>query len=204
MSCPAIKQEGFMENEVLRAIAQRRSHRAYDARQISCKQLDALMEAALSAPSANNFQPWHYTVVQDQGLLNRVHRAAEAAAMLRDREDRSPRYDNKGFQIFYHAPTVFFISAPESRSYAPIDCGIAAQTLALAAQSMGLGSVILGMPRDAFTGREGKALEKLLRFPEGYSFVIAVAIGYPTDDKPAHERKPGTITILTEKENQEA
>lgn len=191
-----------MENEVLRAIAQRRSHRAYDARQISRKQLDALLEAALSAPSANNFQPWHFTVVQDQDLLNRVHRAAEAAAMLRAREDRSPRYDNAGFQLFYHAPTVFFISAPDHHFYAPIDCGIAAQTLALAAQSMGLGSVILGMPRDAFTGGGKKALEQLLRFPEGYSFVIAVAIGYPVDSKPAHERKPGTFTII-EETNQE-
>lgn len=193
-----------MENEVLRAIAQRRSHRAYAPRQISYEQLDALLEAALSSPSANNFQPWHFSVVQDPKLLGRIHRAAEAAAYTRAREDRSPRYDTADFQVFYHAPTVFFISAPENHFYAPIDCGIAAQTIALAAQSVGLGSVILGLPRDAFSGEARTELEKALRFPEGYSFVIAVAVGYPTDEKPAHERKPNAFVIIANSDCQEA
>ena len=130
-------------------------------------------------------------------IADTADRAAEAAAYTRAREDRSPRYDTADFQVFYHAPTVFFISAPENHFYAPIDCGIAAQTLALAAESLGLGSVIVGLARLAFESNEREALEKALRFPEGNRFVISVAIGTPDDDKAPHALNRDKITLIS-------
>jgi nitroreductase len=70
------------------------------------------------------------------------------------------------------------------------------QNIALAAESLGLGSVILGLPRDAFFSDQKEELEKILNFPEGYSFKIAISIGTPTDDKPAHQHKEGKISFV--------
>ncbi len=183
-----------MKNEVLNTISKRRSHRKYEKTQISEEQLKAIMAAAMESPSAVNRQPWHFSVVQDKELIQRVHDAAKKVALKH--EGYSARYKNDDFQIFYYAPTVIFISADDSL-YASIDSGIAAQTIALAAESLGLGSVILGLPRDAFKGEEREELEKALDFPEGYKFKIAIALGTPADTKAAHPQKDGKISYIT-------
>ncbi len=185
-----------MKNEVLQAITSRRSHRAYLADQLSVEQLDTLVTAALLSPSANNHQPWHFSVVQDQALLDRVHQEAARTALSKDPSQRSPRFSNPDFQVFYHAPTVIFISAPIEQTYALIDCGIAVQNIALAAESIGLGSVILGLPREAFSGSAKADLEKALQFPDGHSFVIAIAVGTPADTKAAHDVHPEKVSII--------
>ena len=65
-----------MTNETLSVIASRRSHRAYQRVQITPEQLDALLTAAKESPSAMNRQPWHFTVVQNETLLNEINDAA--------------------------------------------------------------------------------------------------------------------------------
>ncbi|MDO5022371.1 MAG: nitroreductase family protein [Eubacteriales bacterium] len=182
-----------MKNEVLNTISKRRSHRKYKKTKLNEEQLQLIMNAAMESPSALNRQPWHFSVVQNEELLDRVHNAAKKVALTK--EDRSPRYNDDNFQIFYYAPAVIFISTDDSR-YAEIDAGIAAQTIALAAESLGLGSVILGLPREAFEGEEKEDLEKILSFPEGYQFTIAVAIGVPDDTKAPHPQKEGKITYM--------
>lgn len=184
-----------MEKSTLQSIRERSSHRRYLPGQLSEEQLQSILSAGLQAPSAINAQPWHFTVVQDQALLDRIHAAAAAHALRRDPGARSPRFADPDFHIFYHAPTVVFISAAPSR-YAPVDCGIAVENMALAAEAIGLGSVILGMPREAFESGERAELEQALRFPEGHAFVIALALGTPDDQKEPHAVDPGKITYI--------
>lgn len=185
-----------MQRDTIQLIQSRRSHRKYTARQLSQEQLDILLDAALASPSAVNRQPWHFSVVQDQALLNRLHQEAAENALARDKAQRSPRYGDPDFHIFYHAPTVIFLSAPRDLPSAPLDCGIAVYGIALAAESLGLGSVILGMPRDAFAGGAREELEKALAFPDGYGFIIAIALGQPDDDKAPHDKHPEKISII--------
>mgnify|MGYP000070071395 CR=1 FL=1 len=56
-------------NEVLKAIKSRRSVRAYTAQQISQEDLNAILEAATSAPSGMNYQTWHFTAIQNAAVL---------------------------------------------------------------------------------------------------------------------------------------
>lgn len=183
-------------NDTLKTIRKRVSHRQYAQTQLTDEQLKAITQAALQSPSANNRQPWHFTVVQDTKLIQKIHDAAAKVALKREPSQRSPRYDDKSFQIFYYAPTVIIISS-EDTLYAPIDCGIAVQNIALAAESLGLGSVILGLPRDAFAGEDKEALEKQLGFPEGYRFQIAISLGTPVDTKAPHQLDDQKITYIT-------
>ncbi len=182
-----------MTNETLTLISNRRSHRAYEKTPITREQLDAVLKAAVESPSAVNRQPWHFTVVRDQKLLDEMNRAVWEQMMKRNPDMRSPRFRDKDFHVFYHAPTVIVLSGMPDNPYTPIDCGIAVENIALAAESLGLGSVILGMPRDAFAGDKAEGFRQALQFPQGWDFVIAIALGVPADTKEAHAVKENKI-----------
>lgn len=184
-----------MSNETLRLISARRSHRAYENTPITEEQLNAILKAAVESPSAVNRQPWHFSVVCNQDLLDEMNKAVWEQMMKRDAAKRSPRFADSTFHVFYHAPTVLFISGMPDNPYTPIDGGIAVENIALAAESLGLGSVILGMPRDAFAGEKADAFRQTLHFPQGWEFVIAIAIGVPKDTKDAHVVKEDRISF---------
>ena len=184
-----------MSNQTIDLIQKRRSHRRYCDQQITPDQLETLMTAVLYSPSARDLQPWHFSFVQNRDLLLRINKAAHKQARLLSETNRNVRFMEDDFHIFYHAPTAVVISAAKSK-FAPIDCGIAVQTLALAAQSLGLGSVIVGLANLAFEGDERSSLEKALAFPQSHQFMISIAIGFPADEKDAHPINPSKITLI--------
>jgi len=177
-----------MTNPVLQAIADRRSNRGFDSEQISKKQLDALLKAALEAPSAWNSQPWHFSVVQSRSIIETINFEAckNINAELND--------------LTYGAPTMIFIGGDIDRDLRSdlvlVDCGIATQNIALAAHSLGLGSVIIAKIGEAFKGSKAAEFNELVKFPPGYKFVIAIAVGNPTVTKEAHDVKPDKVTIV--------
>jgi len=176
-----------MGNPVLTAIADRRSNRAYKKDPLTEEQLNIILTAAVQSPSARNAQPWHFTVVKDKALLGEIN------AEVKKNTDRDLN------DIFYGAPAVIFISANvhgPTPKWARLDCGIAVQTIALAAHSIGLGSVILGMPDAAFLGDKKDYFDKALQFPKGYEFAIAIAIGAASDTKEAHPVEPDKIAYV--------
>jgi nitroreductase len=173
-----------MSNPVLEAISSRRSIRAYKKEQITREQLDAILKAAREAPSARNKQPWHMTVVRNKSVVAEVNAEAKKILGL-DHED-----------IFYDAPVVIFISAERDWKWSKVDAGILAQNVALAAHSLGLGSVILGLPIGAFQGPKADYFNKLLKFPANYEFAVAISIGAPDTTKEAHEMEPDKIKYV--------
>ena len=165
---------------VMDAIHQRRSIRAYRPDQLTDGQLQAILEAGLAAPSARNTQPWHFTAVQDQALIGRINEAVRRRLMETAEDDAARRtFSNPDWSVFYHAPTVIFI-----------------ENMALAAIGLELGSVVLGMPRAAFEGENADEFRKALHFPEGYDFMLALAVGYPAAEKDAHVVQPDRVTII--------
>lgn len=177
--------------DVLQAISSRRSHRAYKSDQLPEDVLAAILKAGLEAPSARNRQPWHYSVVQDAELIQKVH--DEAAKVF---AAEGAAFSDPSFQMFYHAPTVIFIFGDKEFYWTHIDCGIAVENMALAAEGLGVGSVILGYPRAAFKGETADALRAELKCPEGYDFVIALSLGYATDNKAAHDLREENISRI--------
>ena len=177
---------------VLQAISDRRSHRAYKAEQIPEDVLKSILTAALQSPSARNRQPWHFSVVQDADLIQEVH--DEASRVMG--KNGNPRFADPDFHIFYHAPTVVFLFGEKDFGWTQVDCGIAVENIALAAEGLGVGSVILGLPAPAFKGERADELRRKLRCPEGYDFVIAIALGYSTDTKEPHGLREEKISRI--------
>lgn len=177
-----------MKNAVLDAIAERRSIRSYTGENLSDEQLDTLTLAAQQAPSAVNRQPYHFTFVRDAGILNEFRE--EAGALL-----AANKPEMKGFDMLRGAPCVCFVFADPQNHWSQLDSGIAVENIALAAYSIGLGSVILGMPLDVFRATGSKWLKRL-GCPEGYEFAIAIGIGVPAAGKDAHPIREGLVSVL--------
>jgi nitroreductase len=173
-----------MSNLVLQAISDRRSIRSYKDEKVTREQLDTLLKAAVESPSARNAQPWHFSITQSPGILQEIN--AEVSKNL----------DKDVGDIFHGAKTAIFISCDGGSRWGRLDCGIAVQSIALAAHAIGLGTVILGMPEAAFTGPKGDYFNKLLKFPQGYSFAVAVAVGVPAGSKEAHPLENGRVTFV--------
>lgn len=175
-------------NEVLKAIQDRRSTRGFNDVQLTEEQMQALMDAALASPTARNTQMWHFSFVQNQELLAEFN--AELATIMKN--------DPNEFNVFYHAPTVIFISRPAQcdNSFVEVDCGIACENIVLAAQGMGLGSVIVGLPKMLFQSERGEYYNRAFGFPEEYQFSIGIVVGNNTVTKDAHPIGENKISVI--------
>ena len=184
-----------MTNETLKIIKQRRSIRSFRDEQIKEEELQEVLEAGLYAPNAGD-QAWHFTVVQNKDLLNRLNSAAKEAA--KNIEHLREIASNEEYNCFYGAPTLIIVSGNEQ---APMpldaDCAAATQNLLLAAESLGLGSCWIYFVMFALNSPQGFALRKELKMPEGYRPYYSAVIGYKKDtDVNAPERKPNLITYI--------
>jgi nitroreductase len=112
-------------------LAQRRySVRSYQSKPVEKEKLTALVESALLAPSAVNFQPWKFVIVTDPALLAQLHgcyhrdwfRSAPACIVAIGDHDKG-----------WHRPT-------DGKDYTDIDVTIAIDYLMLAATEIGLGT----------------------------------------------------------------
>ena len=65
-------------NEVLKTIARRRSVRKVLGEQIKEAELDAILAAALQAPSAHNDQSSYFAVVQNRELIDEMSEGSKA------------------------------------------------------------------------------------------------------------------------------
>jgi nitroreductase len=177
------------------AIAGRRSVRDYTTAAVDEATIQSLIAAAVQAPSAVNEQPWIFTVVRDQGLLDRVSRDAKAHMLAtmpaggHAGHFRSLLGDPK-FQIFYHAPMLILIAGAAPGPWIVEDCALAAENLMLAAYAAGLGSCWIGFAQGYLNTAAGK---DALGLPAASVPVAPIILGHPKATPPAVARKAPTV-----------
>ncbi len=164
------------------AINGRRSTRDYTDDPVDDRVIRRLIDAAVHAPSASNGQEWAFTVVRDQGLLERISTAAKAhmlenlpAGMQSDR--RRATLSDPAFHIFYHAPALVLIAGTTPAPWVLEDCALAAQNLMLAAHGEGLGSCWIGYAQRYLDTPAGK---DALGLPQTWVPVAPIIIGHPS------------------------
>jgi len=160
-----------MENNNYEFILTRRSIRKYTPESISEKDIELLLKAASYAPSANNYQPWHFIVITEREILDKLSVVHPYAKMLK------------------HAPLAILIcgdsNIQEILGYQAVDCSAATENLLLAAHAIGLGGVWLGVyPRE----QRMKDIKELFSLPENINPMTLVSIGHPAETRPFPER----------------
>jgi nitroreductase len=167
--------------EVLEAIKTRRSIRHYKPDPIEDKLLQAVLDAARWAPSWANTQCCRFVVVRDSNVKTRL------AGVLRENNPATRAITNAPIVIVacaellcsgYHSG----IASTDKGDWYMYDVGIAMQNLALAAHSLGLGTVHVG----AFDAQ--KAAE-ILGVPAGFCVVAMTPLGFPEREGRVTPRK---------------
>jgi F420 biosynthesis protein FbiB-like protein len=183
--------------DILEAIAARRSIRKFTDRPVTKETVNAVLAAAILAPSGKNHQSWRFVVVAGDDK-----RAQMIRVMREGITDTKARGIDTGSAIMTarvmdRAPVTIFVFNPEgvapwaSHSLAQTvmetvdtqSIGAAIQNMLLAAQAMGLGAVWMCDVWSAY-----QQLEAWLG--ESGQLVAAVALGYPDEQPVARPRHP--------------
>ena len=164
-------------NDILGSIEKRSSTRGYTAEKLTDAELESLLRAGLQAPTAANKQEIHISVVDgDNPILAEIE--AEKNALMNVQEPRA--------NFYYSAPLVLILSGDSGFPWSALDAGIAVENIALAAEGLGLGSVIIGVIKGAMSGEKKAYFAETLKFPENYEYEIAIAIGHKAKEKEPH------------------
>ncbi len=172
------------------AIYGRRSVREYRDQPVEERTIRSLIDAAVHAPNAVNQQPWTFTVVRDQSLLDRVSRGAKSHMLANMPsgpigERLRARLADPDFQVFYHAPALILISAVAPGPWIIEDCALAAENMMLAAYAAGLGTCWIGFAQGFLNSPEGK---QVLGLPDAWVPVAPIIVGHPKAAPPAVAR----------------
>jgi nitroreductase len=157
--------------DALEAIRTRRSIRKFHDRPVPEELVRQVLEAAMSAPSACNKQPWHFIVLTDRSLLAEVVRINPHAAMANE----APLSILVCGDTTLEHPTGYWV----------IDCAAAVQNLLLAAHALGLGAVWTGVyPREQRLAE----YRRVLGLPDHVMPHSLIVLGYPAEEPSAANR----------------
>ena len=161
-------------NDILSLIKKRYSVRNYMAKPVPRAKLMKVLEAGRFAPSAANYQPWHYIVVQDKEMIIKIGKAF-------------PRV------WFVEAPVIIIVCGDHKKSWKRedgkdhtyIDVAITVDHMTLAAAEEGLGTCWV-------CNFNPKMISELFTLPEHIEPVVMLPLGFPdtpTDKYSRHESR---------------
>lgn len=167
---------------VLDNIASRRSVRSYSDRKVPEEMIEALLRAAMSAPSAKDRRPWSFIVVDDRETLDALASGLRYAKML------------------YGAPLAIAVCAdtvtvrPDGTQVENVfwaqDASAATENLLLAAEALGLGAVWTA----ASDAERSAVVRRILGIPDGVMPLCVVPVGFPAgDERPKDKWDPSRI-----------
>jgi nitroreductase len=150
--------------------------RNFVAGSISRSDIEKILAAGVRAPSASNRQPWHFTVVQTPALAKRIVSNITDGNIL-----------------------IIISASGDGKTNGPaiLDCGLATESIYLAAQALGYGSRIYTGPMNTVNG-----LKTELDLPRGHSAVALVRVGrvqQPVDASSAASARKSLDTMVTYK-----
>ena len=124
--------------------------------------MEILLKAAMQAPSARNTQSWHFIVITERALLDRIPQVHPYAEMARQAQ--------AGILICGDLNMEALVE------YNALNCAAATQNILLAAHDMGLGAVWIGIhPRE----QRKQAMTEIFELPEIIIPISLVLLGHP-------------------------
>lgn len=181
-------------NPVIDAITKRRSIRRYLDKPVPREIIELLLNTAVMSPSAMNKQPWRFIVIENKERIRELSEKVKKQMGLLGYGLRFAEIiQGKRDTIFHNAPLLIIIAADRNYKWSKIDCGIIAQSMFLAAYSLGLGSCYIGF---ANTLNNDKETLKELKVPENHEIISPLIFGYPAETKEAEKREPRVVNWI--------
>ncbi len=146
------------------------SIRKYQDRPVEPEKTQAILRAAMQAPSATNQQPWEFYVVTNREKLMELSQVSPYAWMTKDAPAAIVSVYRKDCKV---------------PAYAQIDLSIAMENLWLETDAQGLGGVWLGI---APVEERMRAVEQILDIPDTLRAFAIFPYGYPAESRPQQDR----------------
>ena len=156
--------------KTISSIHHRISVRKYQDKPVEKEKIEAMLRAAMQAPSAGNQQPWEFYVITDRKKLEALSNVSPYAGMTKD----APVAIVSAYQKDCRMP-----------AYAQIDLSIAMENLWLSCDEQELGGVWLGI---APLEERMKAVEEIIGMPETLRAFAIFPFGYPAEEHPQQDR----------------
>ncbi|MBU5449010.1 nitroreductase family protein [Acetivibrio sp. MSJd-27] len=155
----------------MKEIFKRASIRKYSGKPVEKEKTKQLLRAAMAAPSARNKKPWHFIVIREREMLEKIAAFHPYASMLTG------------------ADCAILICGDyrleDQLGYLAINGAAATENMLLEAVSLGLGACWLGIyPRQ----ERMKAISELTGLPDYIVPLTLVSVGYPAEEKVQEER----------------
>ena len=126
------------------------SEKVYSSEPVTDQQLELILKCGIKSPSSKNMQPWKFTVIKDEPTMKVV-------------------IDN-----IVPGNLVIIVSGIEGEdgTTPDFDCGLATQSMSVAAHGLGLGARIYSGQVESINSNK-----ELFQIPTGYKAVTALRIG---------------------------
>ncbi len=176
-------------SDLLQLFKQRQSVRAYTDRPVEPDKLMRCIEAAQSAPSACNAQPWKYIVINDAELKNNIADHITSKLLSMNHFTRQAPV----LVAIVREPANFTSSVGQvlkNKEYPLMDIGISAIQFCLQATAEGLGTCIMGW----FDERK---IKKLLKVPATKRVELIITLGYAASDEIRPKIRKNLDSILS-------
>ncbi|MFW5782605.1 MAG: nitroreductase family protein, partial [Candidatus Muiribacteriaceae bacterium] len=131
------------------------------------EKIENMLLAGMAAPSAKGTEPWHFFVIRNRQILDKIPDVHPYSKMVKD------------------APMAILVcydlEIDGAKDWFEQDLAACCENILIAAHSLGLGAVWLGVhPRkDRVDG-----LKKLLGFTDDFLPFALIPVGYPDEEKP--------------------
>lgn len=166
--------------DFLELVRKRFSARSYTSDKVEQDKMDYIIECARLAPSAVNYQPWHFIVVGSEEQKQKLRRC-----YARDWFADAPVYI-----VVCADAAQAWVRKADGKNHADIDASIATEHICLAATAVGLGSCWV-------CNFDPDLLQASIPLPSGKSPVAIVSLGY-IKNRPEHSSpRKGKEDIVT-------
>jgi nitroreductase len=177
-------------NQVLEVIKKRRSWRAFEAKPVSKKLIENVLDAGNEAPSGMNSQPWRFVVVESAAFRKRLFDAAypkwrrvyEDLMKNPASAEDATKYGRMKDPVYYSAPIVVFVIGKGA-----VNCALCCENMMLAAESLGLGSCYV------YFGsliKDDPEIVNELELGEKDEIYGPILLGYPKGEPEVPPKKP--------------
>ena len=166
---------------VMDEIKNRYSVRKYKSTKVEEEKLSAILEAVRLAPSARNYQNWHFVVIKDKDRRKRL------AEICKDQKFVA----EAPVTIAICMTNLDYVMSGGTPAYI-VDGAIAGEHIALQAVKLGLGTCWIG----AFSH---EPLEEFLNLPKDFRVVCLLTLGYPANSKKERSLKELSKIVHYEK-----
>ena len=157
--------------DAFECIRTRRTTRTFLPKDVPPDTVRTILEAGRLAPSARNLQPWHFVVIQEREMLQRLAPLCTSGRFIE------------------HAAMAVAVVTDPSNNWHEIDGARAVQNMEIAAWNAGLGTCRIG-------GLQRERIKELLAIPNHLHLLTILPFGYPAESSPVRrhtKKKPQEV-----------